>query len=217
MRFFEKLKQACTEDWHAYTHHAFTEGMGDGSLPLPAFKNYLVQDYLFLIEFARAYALAIYKGENLSDMRKALASVQGILDVEMDLHTKLCAQWGLSLEQMEATPEASQTLAYTRYVLDTGMRGNLLELKIALAPCVIGYAEIGARLAASASGLAEDNPYKVWISEYAGEEYQQLAEAAIEELDDLYNRYGSQQGFDRYAQIFANATKLEADFWQMSL
>ena len=61
MSFFERLKTAASAEWRAYTEHPFTEGLADGSLPEAAFRHYLVQDYLFLIEFARAYALSVYK------------------------------------------------------------------------------------------------------------------------------------------------------------
>ena len=93
--------------------------------PKPAFRHYLVQDYLFLIEFARAYALAVYKGPTLADMREGLAGIAAILDVEMDLHVKLCAGWGLSPDDLEHAAPAPEMLAYTRYVLDAGMRGDL--------------------------------------------------------------------------------------------
>ena len=63
---FERLKADCAEDWHDYTHHEFVEGLGRGDLPLAAFQDYLVQDYLFLIQFARAYALSIYKSRSLA-------------------------------------------------------------------------------------------------------------------------------------------------------
>ena len=61
MSFFERLKTEASAEWRAYTGHPFTAGLADGSLPETAFRHYLVQDYLFLIEFARAYALAVYK------------------------------------------------------------------------------------------------------------------------------------------------------------
>ena len=147
MSFFERLKAAASAEWRVYTGHPFTDAMADGSLPEAAFRHYLVQDYLFLIEFARAYALAIYKSPGLTDMRESAAGLSAILDVEMDLHVKLCAGWGLSPADLEQAPPASEMLAYTRYVLDAGMRGDLLALKVALAPCVIGYAEIATRLA----------------------------------------------------------------------
>ena len=143
---FERLKADCKADWESYTHHAFVEGMGDGSLPETAFRDYLVQDYLFLIQFARAYALSIYKSRSLAEMRGGLEGLKAILDVEMDLHVRLCAGWGISAQELEATPEKGETVAYTRFVLDAGNAGDLLDLYVALAPCMIGYGEIGARL-----------------------------------------------------------------------
>jgi hypothetical protein len=96
--------------------------LADGTLPETAFRHYLVQDYLFLIEFARAYALAVYKLPQLTDMREAASGLSAILDVEMNLHVKLCAGWGLSPRDLEQAPPASEMLAYTRYVLDAGRR-----------------------------------------------------------------------------------------------
>ena len=94
--FLERLKTEASAEWRAYTEHPFTDGLADGSLAEAAFRRYLVQDYLFLIEFARAYALCVYKSPTLADMREAAAALSAILDVEMDLHVKLCAGWGLS-------------------------------------------------------------------------------------------------------------------------
>ncbi len=215
MSLFDRLKAAAAPEWRAYTGHAFTDAMGDGTLPEAAFRHYLVQDYLFLIEFARAYALAIYKAPGLADMREGLAGVSAILDIEMDLHVKLCAGWGLSPVDLETAPAAPEMLAYTRYVLDAGMRGDLLALKVALAPCVIGYAEIAARLAAMPGALAATNPYRVWIAEYAGAAYQDVAAKARAHLDRLGERYATPAREAELVTIFREATRLEADFWQM--
>lgn len=215
MSFFERLKAAASAEWRAYSEHPFTDAMADGSLPEPAFRHYLVQDYLFLIEFARAYALAIYKSPGLADMRESAAGLSAILDVEMDLHVKLCAGWGLSSADLEHAPPASEMLAYTRYVLDAGMRGDLLALKVALAPCVIGYAEIASRLAAKPGALAAANPYSVWISEYAGGPYQEVAANARAQLERLADRYSTTVREPELIAIFREATRLEADFWEM--
>jgi thiaminase/transcriptional activator TenA len=215
MSFFERLKAEAPVEWRAYTKHPFTIGMADGSLPEAAFRHYLVQDCLFLIEFARAYALSIYKSPTLDDMREGAAGVSAILDVEMDLHVKLCAGWGLSPGALEQAPPAAEMLAYTRYVLDTGMRGDLLALKVALAPCLIGYAEIATRLAARSDASAATNPYRVWIAEYAGTPYQQVAAKALAHLDRLADLYATPAREAELTTIFREATRLETDFWDM--
>ena len=68
MSFFERLTTAASAEWRAYTEHPFTNALADGSLAEAAFRHYLVQDYLFLNEFARAYALSVYKSPKLADM-----------------------------------------------------------------------------------------------------------------------------------------------------
>jgi len=215
MDFFDRLKATGAAEWRRYAEHPFTTAMGDGSLPEAAFRNYLVQDYLFLIEFARAYALAVYKAPTLADMREGAAGLSAILDVEMGLHVKLCEAWGLSAEDLEKTPAEPETLAYTRYVLDAGMRGDLLSLKVALAPCVIGYAEIAERLARMPRGGDAANPYRVWIAEYSGEAYRSVAAAARAHLDRLAARYLTSAREAELVTIFKEATRLEADFWEM--
>jgi thiaminase/transcriptional activator TenA len=215
MSFFERLKTEASAEWRAYTEHPFTAGLADGTLPEAAFRHYLVQDYLFLIEFARTYALAVYKSPQLSDMREAASGLSAILDVEMNLHVKLCAGWGLSPDDLEQAPPASETLAYTRYVLDAGMRGDLLTLRVALAPCVIGYAEIAARLAARPEACAATNPYRVWIEEYAGAPYQKVAAQARGHLERLASLYVTPAREAELVAIFREATRLETDFWEM--
>ncbi|MEM9027614.1 MAG: thiaminase II [Pseudomonadota bacterium] len=217
MSFFQTLKTGAPQEWQAYTEHPFTNAMADGSLPEAAFRYYLVQDYLFLIEFARAYALAAYKAPSLADLRKAAAGVSAIIDVEMDLHVTLCQGWGLSADDLEQAPAAAETLAYTRYVLDAGMRGDLLALKTALSPCVIGYAEIASRLATRPGALSDDNPYAVWIAEYSGAGYREVAAQAEAHLDDLAGRYLTEARQGELLTVFREATRLEADFWDMGL
>ncbi|HYG86002.1 MAG TPA: thiaminase II [Azospirillum sp.] len=214
---FDRLVAEAAEDWAAYVGHAFVQQMGTGNLPEASFRHYLAQDYLFLIHFARAYALAVYKGQSLADMHAAFGGLKAILDVEMNLHVRLCAGWGLSAADLEQASEAKATMAYTRYVLETGLRGDLLDLHVALAPCVVGYAEIGKRLAASPSGLAKSNPYRSWIMEYSGEAYQEVAADARATLDRLAARSMTEQRFPQLAAIFRQACRLEADFWQMGL
>lgn len=214
---FDRLKADADQAWRAYTEHAFVSGLGDGTLPVGAFRTYLVQDYLFLIQFARAYALAITKASNLADMQRAAAGVAAILDVEMDLHVKLAADWGLSPTDLEQTPEETETIAYTRFVLDAGHAGDLLDLMTALAPCMIGYAEIGQRLGELPGALEPANPYAVWIREYASLEYQDIAHVARNHLDELAETSLTEKRYPILLKLFERATLLEADFWQMGL
>jgi thiaminase/transcriptional activator TenA len=214
---FRRLVNAAGEDWPAYTRHAFVLALARGDLPEPAFRRYLVQDYLFLLHFARAWGLAVYKSDSLPEMRRAQFLVAATLDVEIGLHLEYCRGWGLSEAEMAAEPEASQTISYTRFVLDRGVAGDRLDLEVALAPCMIGYAEIAAERIADPATRRDGNPYREWLDMYAGPEYQSLARDCAAALDEQFARRGGEGRVPALAASFATATRLEADFWQMGL
>lgn len=212
---FDRLKASAAEDWDAYVHHPFVTRLGEGTLPLAAFQDYLVQDYLFLLQFARANALAAYKADSLEAVRSAADSLSVIL-TETDLHARLTASWGIDQEVLETADEKPGTVAYTRFVLDTGMAGDALDLQVALAPCAIGYAEIGTALAPRLAEGAE-HPYGEWIAEYAGQEFQASAAVAAARLDELAGDDLPARRRARLERIFRTATRMEAAFWQQAL
>jgi thiaminase/transcriptional activator TenA len=220
---FSALKAGCPELWEAYLRHDFVRALGAGDLPEACFRHYLGQDYIFLTHFARAYALAAFKSDALDDMRAAAATLGALIDTEMALHVKYCAGWGLSEAEMAALPEAEANLAYTRFVLDAGMAGDLLDLLVALAPCVLGYGEIGTWLKADpASDLTDQNPYRDWIEMYAGAEYQDVARGAMAQLDRVAaRRLGpdptASPRWAKLTETFRTATRLEIGFWDMGL
>ena len=201
------------EIWACYVQHDFLFSLGRGDLPKVCFQYYLGQDYLFLIHLARSYALAAYKSESLTDIRQASHGLSAIVDLEMDMHVKFCMSWGLSEADMEALSESSETLAYTRYVLEKGLSGDLLDLHVALAPCIIGYAEIGRQLAPA----DVSNPYADWINLYASADYQKIASGETDQLDLLFEARAGEGRYEALSAIFAQATQLEVAFWQASL
>src|SRR6202163_3290200 len=200
---FSRLVGAAVPAWYAYTRHEFVHLLASGDLPEACFPRYLVQDYLFLIHFARAWGLAIYKSDALGEMRRAQRLVAATLDIEIGLHIDYCRGWGLSEAAMNAEPEAPETIAYTRFVLDRGLAGDRLDLEIALAPCMIGYAEIAAERMADPATRHDGNPYREWLDMYAGAEYQSLAGAAAAALDEQFARRGGEGRFPALAASFA--------------
>lgn len=216
-RVFASLRTS-SKHWHAYTRHAFVEAMRDGTLPHDAFLHYLKQDYVFLIHFSRAWALAVAKAGSLDEMKACSATVNGLVNGEMKFHVETCAKLGILEKELLETIEASENLAYTRYVLEAGYSGDFISLLATLAPCVFGYGEIGARLKQDKTS----DTYLEWIDTYAGEEYQDVCKGVAELLDNaVINRLGD--GFEalpiweNVKEKFDIATRLEVSFWDMGL
>ena len=93
---FEQWRDGCQGIWSAYTRHAFVAGLGDGTLPREAFLRYLRQDYVFLIHFSRAWALAVVKAGSLAEMTMASSLVNALINEEMKLHVGVCAAAGIA-------------------------------------------------------------------------------------------------------------------------
>ncbi|WP_170410980.1 TenA family protein [Ruegeria atlantica] len=215
---FALMRDSAQGPWRDYTRHAFVEGMRDGSLPREAFLHYLRQDYVFLIHFSRAWALAVVKSETHEEMLAASRTVNGLISEEMKLHIGICEAEGILQDQLFATPERAENLAYTRFVLEAGYSGDLLDLLAALVPCVMGYGEIGTRLAAEATS----DTYCDWITTYASDDYQGACAAVGELLDSALTRrigadFQASPRWNRLCQTFRTATELEVNFWQMGL
>lgn len=215
---FPLWRAAAGVHWPAYTGHAFVESLGDGSLPRTAFLHYLVQDYLFLVHFARAWALAVTKADTIDEMRACAATTQALIDEEMRLHVGICARAGVDEAALQGADERFENLAYTRFVLDAGHSGDFLDLLAALAPCVLGYGEIGARLMERPG----DTPYAEWIETYGGADYQEVC-ASVGALIDgaVARRLGpdptSSPRWPGVCRTFTTATRLEVGFWDMGL
>jgi thiaminase/transcriptional activator TenA len=214
---FDTLLKTNEDDWNRYVQHSFIRQLGDGSLSRASFEHYLKQDYVFLVHFARAFGLAAFKSSDIIELQHAKAMMAGIMDVELGLHVKYCQEWGISQQDLDGIVESTANMAYTRYVMERGLAGDLLDLNVALAPCIVGYAEIAKWLSAQSFLNTADNPYLPWLEMYASDEYQHVATAHRSMLDETDVSTLSKQRLQVLNVNFSAATRLEVDFWQMGL
>ncbi|OQO07806.1 hypothetical protein B0A48_06597 [Cryoendolithus antarcticus] len=200
--------------WHEYTHHPFVEQLGDGTLSEDSFKHYMIQDYLYLIHFARANALAGYKAKDLDDIAAAAQIVTSIR-YETDLHIAECAKLGITKEEMEQSEESQACTAYTRYVLDIGHAEDSLALQISLLPCLLGYSVIAKRLHARKTVDSKPNRYQTWIDNYTADSYGEVV-ATGRALIEKHAAHQSPRRIEELVKILIHATKMETGFWEMA-
>ena len=154
--------------------HPFIVGVGNGTLNVKNFKHYVLQDYVYLIDYSRVLAVASAKAPDLDTMSWFASLLDETLNIEMDLHRKYCQEFGITLSDLEQTIASQTTIAYTSFLLKTAYHGTFAELVAALLPCQIGYWEIGEHL--SSLGKPSDAPlYSQWIDMYTSEEFGELA------------------------------------------
>ena len=210
MTFSAELREAADPVWSAIHAHPFVRGIGDGTLPEPAFRHYVRQDYLFLIDYARLLSLGAARAPRLAWMRRFSTLAESVLTTEMDLHRAYAERWGISVEELESERTAPATDAYCDFLLRTATLGDFGELAAALAPCMWGYAEIGQRLAAQ--GEPDHEGYAEWIRMYSSDAFEQLAAWARELVDAAAEGTGD-AGRARMLGAFMASSEHELAFW----
>jgi thiaminase II len=210
---FFKLKQDAPKEWEQYTKHKFVIGLGDGTLKPSSFKDYLLQDYIFLQKFIKILTLSAYKAKNTEDRDRSIDFIIGIKH-ELGLHENYCKKFNISKNKLLKTKEKKQNKNYTDYVLKTGVQKSNLELFVALSPCIIGYGEIGYNLSKLKNW--KKSKYASWIKMYASKEYQSISKENILYLDKLFTK-ANKNSYNSLIKIFKKASKLEINFWEMSL
>ena len=214
MRFTEHLRQQTDDLRRQVLQHPFVTGIGDGGLPLEAFRFYMCQDYVFLIDYSRVLALAAAKADDLETMGRFAELLHETLNTEMALHRGLAAKFDISPEELEATRAAPGTRAYTQHLLTAAYGGNLADITAAILPCMWDYSDIGQTLAAQ--GAPSPQPlYDEWIQTYAAPEFAALAAWLRDLLDRLAGGAGTGQQA-RLSRLFADSCRYEYLFWDMA-
>ncbi len=214
MSFCSEMESEASSQREAMMEHSFVKGIGDGTLDIERFKRFITQDYLYLIDYARCLALGVAKAPDEDTMGWFAKTVDYILNVEMDLHRSYCAEFGIGIEELNATVPAPTTLSYTSYLLRVAHNGSFGELMASLIPCVWGYWQVGERLLER--GLPQNEPrYAEWIRMYSGAENRDVAEDAVNICDRVAARAGADE-LVSMADAYRTSFRYEYLFWQMA-
>src|SRR5262245_60828625 len=180
MWFTDELWQSIEAVYAAIRRHPFLRGLTEGSLPRERFQFYARQDALYLREFARALSIAAARAPEDDWIIMFNEHAAGALRVERALHEGFFREFGLSPQEVAATPLAPTTLAYTSYLLRVAQAEPFHEVIAALLPCYWIYWEVGKELERAGS---PDPLYARWIGTYASKEFGSLVRAVLEAAD----------------------------------
>lgn len=212
MTLSAELYEKARPIWDAQLAHPFVQGLGDGTLEVERFKRWVLQDYLYLKEFARIFAWAVAKADRLDTMGWYAGVLNLTLNTEMDLHRAYAERFGITPEELEATAMWPTTRAYTDFLVRTSADGDMADLLAALLPCAWGYVHIGQALATAASPA--DQRYADWIAQYASPEFAEAADWLRRELDRV-SAGASPDRRRRLTELFVLSSRYEWEFWEM--
>lgn len=211
MGFSDRLLAEGADIWDAQRTHPFVTELADGTLEEAAFQYWIEQDYLYLLDYARVFALA---GARASE-EQLMTELQGVahetLDTEMDLHRAFAEEYGRSRTDLEAVEKAPTTQAYTDFLVRTAYEGSLAELSAALYPCEQGFLDVAAAAAERAEG---EHRYTPWIDLYTSETFHEVVDQARSFVDRMAERNPGER--EAMREAFMTSARWEYEFWTMA-
>ena len=209
-----RLRQAAAPIWEECLRHPFVTGIGDGTLGVEKFQYFMLQDYLYLFDYARVFALGVVKARDPKLMRTFAENVNAILGGEMNIHRAYMERLGITEDQVFAVKPALDNTSYTHYMLAVAESGGPMEIVAAILACSWSYAEIGQALA-KRPGAADHPFYGEWVRGYASENYAATNQAPMALMHELAKDATGAQ-FHRLEEIFVNCSRYELGFWDMA-
>ena len=215
MKMTERLYNSVKEIWAGYHVHPFVSGIADGSLDMDRFRFFMVQDYLYLFEYAKVFALGVVKSHDRELMKMFAENVDNVLNGEMKVHREYMKRLGISEEEVSKTTISLTNKSYTEYMISVAFRGDVLDIVAAILACSWSYQQIGKKIADENPAALEHEFYGAWVEGYSCKEYGETNAALIELTDNLAKNCTPEQT-ERLVDIFVTCSRYEAMFWDMS-
>ena len=213
MSFMEGILKQNMPVWDKCIATLFVQDMKDGTLPIEDFKEYMIQDSIYLKNYARVYGKAIYHAETLREIQLYYSILNFVTDTESVVRLNYLRQFGMTDDDIEFIDPLPENQNYIDFLFETAERGNGCEILMAVLPCMLSYSYIFRKLADE----PESRKSKYWdfIQDYADDRY---AESCKEWCDFADKKCVSLSEADRkkLGSIFEKAGYLELDFWNMA-
>lgn len=210
MAFSDRLLERGEAIWESQYDHPFVTELADGTLEEDRFRVWVEQDYQYLLDYARTFAIAGATARDEANMTQLLGVAHTILDFEMDLHRDFAAEFGLTPADLAAVEKAPTCTAYTNFLVRTAYDRPLPVIAAAIYPCGKGYLDVAAHAAERAT---DDHRYSSWIEKYTSEEFHEAVAwmtGLVDEMAEAYPGY-----HDEMEHAFLKSARLEHAFWEM--
>ncbi len=213
MSFMESILKQNKPVWDKCSATLFVQDMKDGKLSIEDFKEYMIQDSIYLKNYARVYGKAIYHAETLREIQLYYSILNFVTDTESAVRLNYLRQFGMTDDDIEFIALLPENQNYIDFLFETAERGNGYEILMAVLPCMLSYSYIFRTLAEQPE--SRESKYWDFIQDYADDRY---AESCKEWCGFADKKCGSLSEADqkKLCSIFERASYLELDFWNMA-
>lgn len=214
MNTSEKLLSATAEIWKAYNEHPFVLGIQNGTLDKDKFRYYMIQDYLYLEDYAKTFAVGVAKAKSLKTAN-LFAKYIPVMNGELNVHDGYLARLGVTQEEVDSTPRSLDNLSYTSYMLRVAYDEGEAEILTAILSCAYSYEIIAKNIVKNRPLSVNDEFYGEWIKGYASDSYAAENVILLDTLNCLTENYTEKQ-IQHLIDIFAACSRYELAFWEMA-
>lgn len=195
MKLTERLYKSVEDIWMGYLEQPFVKELAEGTLDVEKFRFYMIQDYRYLLQYAKVFAFGVIKTEDPELMRRFAGMVHDVLDGEMNVHKTYMARLGITEEEV-------------------ANKGGPLEILMAVLACAWSYQVIGEHHV-KVPGAVEHPLYGEWVQGYSSKEYADSTKEIIDCVDALGENITPEQ--EAYlTDIFVKCSRYEKLFWDMA-
>lgn len=205
----QHLLSLVVEDWHAATHHPFTNALANGTLSRDKMAGYLQQDYQFIEGFVRLLASAVAHAPTLADAVPG-AQFLGLICGPENTYFLRSLQ---ALEVPPTAPAAPETFAFQQ-LMDQARCSGRYEIMLS----VLVVAEwIYLDWASPFEDRAEDLPFWLgeWITLHSGDGFAQVVAYLRDQLDTAWDMLDD-AARTQVTATFTQAVRLERAFFDAS-
>ncbi|MDO4633717.1 MAG: thiaminase II [Eubacteriales bacterium] len=215
MTTVERLLDAAKEIWNRYYEHPFVKSIEDGTLEKEKFRYYIIQDFLYLEDYAKSFAIGIAKAKSVETTQIFSGYINLLTGSEMDIHHGYMGKFGVTEEELANTPRALDNLSYTSYMLRVAYEEGEAEILTAILSCAYSYELIAKNMVKNTPDCLNHDFYGDWISGYASDNYSCGNAVLIDTLNKLTDNYTEQQ-LKHLIDIFVACSRYEYLFWEFS-
>lgn len=198
-----------------YMEHPFIRGIADGSLAKKKFEKYLIQDTLYLKDYAKVYAYAFLLADTIEDLQFLHTCIGVVVAEETNMHIQYLNDFGLDIYKIDQMSIEKENRDYLDYMLSFANEKDMKSIFVSALPCTLTYEYIGKELKKERNQNSEYNYYDPWIDAYSGLDFEDFSVRSCE-LIDRYCKNIDKKEEERLIQIFIDACEYEMEFWNMS-
>lgn len=160
MSFMKRVLEKNIPIWEECIATPFIQELKTGALPMECFKEYMIQDSIYLKHYARIYGKMIYHAKSLREIQLYYSILSFVTETESAVRLRYQERFGMTDDDIEQIMPLPENQAYIDFLLETAKGGDGKEMLMAVLPCMMSYSYIFRRLASRPE--SRNSGYRLW-------------------------------------------------------